>query len=606
MPETLYDKEYVYEPLLAYDKIFKDEHHKNTSDFFEDLVKKSQINKEENRLTNKELVALDKKRNATQKSINSQNSLKGFLIFLMVVAVVVTIISIFLWVDSGYNYVQPIAIGVSIALFVLFLFIIIKKIKPKLAILRGEKSVLDKKYKETLELAWSQMAPLNNLFTYGMSTTIFKKTLPLIGLDRMFDSKRLDYMVNKFGLNATPNIDRSALYVQSGDINGNPFYIARDLVHHLGTKSYTGSITIHWTTVGTDSKGNAVTRHHSQTLTATVVKPCPYYHEDPYIVYANEAAPDLIFSREDSDAENMDEKEIEKHVRKETKKLTKKAEKGLKTGSNYTVMGNNEFEVLFGGSNRNNEVQFRLLFTALAQKQLLQLMKDKKIGFGDNFDFRKHQMINIVSPDHLRYINLNMQPGYFKDYNIDVIEKRFIDYNNSYFKSIYFGFAPILSIPLYQHQKPHEYIYKDKYSSYVSFYEHEQVANMMNENEFKHPLSKTRNILKTSTVKSGNHCDTIKVTAYGYDAIQRTDYINKMGGDGKMHTIPVNWIEYIPVRQETNVDVNVIVEDKKPESYNEKIRAIFEKFQDRQITQDDMVKVGPFIAYILNKEKDVI
>ena len=34
MPETLYDKEYVYEPLLAYDKIFKDEHHKNTSDFF--------------------------------------------------------------------------------------------------------------------------------------------------------------------------------------------------------------------------------------------------------------------------------------------------------------------------------------------------------------------------------------------------------------------------------------------------------------------------------------------------------------------------------------------------------------------------------------------
>ena len=83
------------------------------------------------------------------------------------------------------------------------------------------------------------MAPLNNLFTYGMNTTIFKKTLPLIGLDRMFDSKRLDYMVNKFGLNATPNIDRSALYVQSGDINGNPFYIARDLVHHLGTKSYT-------------------------------------------------------------------------------------------------------------------------------------------------------------------------------------------------------------------------------------------------------------------------------------------------------------------------------------------------------------------------------
>ena len=240
-------------------------------------------------------------------------------------------------------------------------------------------------------------------------------------------------------------------------------------------------------------------------------------------------------------------------------------------------MGNTEFEVLFGGSNRNNEVQFRLLFTALAQKQLLQLMKDKKIGFGDNFDFRKHKMINVVFPEHLQSFDLNVSPSYFKDYNIDVIEKKFIDYNNGYFKAIYFGFAPILSIPLYQHQKPHEYIYKDKYNSYVSFYEHEQVVNMMNETQFKHPLSKTRNILKTSTVKSGNHCDTVKVTAYGYDAIQRTDYISKMGGDGRMHMVPVNWVEYISVSQDTNVDINVLVEDKKPESYNEKIRAIFEK-----------------------------
>ena len=30
------------------------------------------------------------------------------------------------------------------------------------------------------------------------------------------------------------------------------------------------------------------------------------------------------------------------------------------------------------------------------------------------------------------------------------------------------------------------------------------------------------------------------------------------------------------------------------------------KFQDRQVTTDDMVKVGPFIAYIASKTKDVI
>ena len=603
MPENLYDGEFIYEPLIAYDKIFKKEHHKNVVDFFEELVKNSKLDKEANRLANKELVSLDKRRNSVQKKINNNKFLKGFLIFLMVIFVILFGVSIYLWVSKGFHYIQAILIGISAISFPVFLFIILKKLNPKLLKLSDEKGKLDQEYKETLDLAWSQMEPLNKLFTYGMSTSIFKKTIPLIKLDRMFDSKRLDYMVNKFKLDDTPDLNRSALYVQSGDINGNPFYIARDLVHQLGTKTYTGSITIHWTTVGTNSKGQLTTRHHTQTLTAEVTKPCPYYHESPYIVYANEAAPDLIFSREDSDAEHMEEKQIERHVKKITKKLQKKAEKGLKSGDNYTLMGNTEFEVLFGGSNRNNEVQFRLLFTALAQKQLLQLMKDKVIGFGDNFDFKKHNMINIVLPEHLKNIDLNINPEYFRDYNIDETEKKFLDYNNNFFKYIYFGFAPILSIPLYQHQKPHEYIYKDKYNSYVSFYEHEQLANLMNEREFKHPLSKTRNILKTSTVKSGDYCDTVKVTAYGYDMINRIDYINKMGNDGKLHTIPVHWVEYIPVSQDTDIDINVVVEDKKVESYNDKIRAIFEEFKDRQITKDDMVKIGPFIAYLAKKQK---
>ena len=65
-------------------------------------------------------------------------------------------------------------------------------------------------------------------------------------------------------------------------------------------------------------------------------------------------------------------------------------------------MGNSEFEVLFGATNRNNEVQFRLLFTPLAQKQLLGLMKDKEIAFGDDFNFIKRNKINIIIPDHLK------------------------------------------------------------------------------------------------------------------------------------------------------------------------------------------------------------
>ncbi|MDD5183014.1 MAG: hypothetical protein PHU02_02475, partial [Bacilli bacterium] len=88
MPENLYDGEFIYEPLIAYDKIFKKEHHKNVVDFFEELVKKSKLDKEANRLANKELVSLDKRRNSVQKKINNNKFLKGFLIFLMVIFVI--------------------------------------------------------------------------------------------------------------------------------------------------------------------------------------------------------------------------------------------------------------------------------------------------------------------------------------------------------------------------------------------------------------------------------------------------------------------------------------------------------------------------------------
>lgn len=54
-------------------------------------------------------------------------------------------------------------------------------------------------------------------------------------------------------------------------------------------------------------------------------------------------------------------------------------------------MGDAEFDVLWGATDRDHEVEFRLLFTPLAKKQLLDLMKDKEIAYGDNFNFFKRK-----------------------------------------------------------------------------------------------------------------------------------------------------------------------------------------------------------------------
>ena len=267
----------------------------------------------------------------------------------------------------------------------------------------------------------------------------------------------MDYLVGKFGFEASRDNNRSTIYVQSGDINGNPFFICCDRTHELGTKTYTGSRTIHWITTHSTG-GKTSVRHHSQTLTASVEKPCPYYKKQAYLVYGNEAAPDLVFSRQDSDAEHMAQKEIDKQVSKKIKKLNKRAERNTARGDSFTVLGNSEFEVLFGAVDRNNEVQFRLLFTPLAQKQLLELMKEKEAGFGDDFGFVKRKMINYLYPKHLEDIKLSVTSEYFQGYDIDAVKSKFISYNNEYFRHVYFALAPILAIPLYQQQKPREYI----------------------------------------------------------------------------------------------------------------------------------------------------
>lgn len=595
MDYNSYSQDIIYEPLKEYDMVLRDMHNQNVTKYFENLTLKSEVNTELNKLTVKEIRSLEQIMADSKKKLGRWRIFKGFLI---VLAIILVIVSIYLFTQSPTT--TTIIVGIGLILVAIgSIVLVFKKANPRIKVLKEETDALQNKINLKYQEAWAQMGPLNSLFKLETAAELFQKTLPLIKIDKFFDSRRLEYLTKKFGLYKDTSIDRSTLYVQSGEINGNPFFISDNLYHELGTKDYTGSIVIHWTTTGTDSKGRTVTRHHSQTLTATITRPCPYYDTQPFLVYGNEAAPDLIFSRDDSDAEKMSEKEIERHVKKEIKRLKKET---AKDPDAITIIGNYEFEVLWRAHNRNNEVQFRLLFTALAQQQLLALMKDKKIAFGDDFNFVKEKMINVVYPEHLKRFNFNIEPSYFHSYDYEEIKTKFINYQNNYFKHMYFTFAPILSIPLYQHQKPHEYIYSGLYDSYASFYEHEQIVNKMGEDHFKHPLSGTRNILKTSTVKSGNYCDYVTVTAYGYETVPRVEYVTKMGRDGRLHTIPVHWIEYIPVQQDTDIEVNVPKEEEQ-ETYREKFEKMFTDLKNRDINEESIFRLSTFLVLLKDKKE---
>lgn len=586
------DKNHVYEPINEYRSLYKNLHQENTTRYFDELVQKSNINVEENRQT---IQKINKKQNSIDKlnkSLGKNKIFRTISIVLIVIGIISFVLGIYGLIQKTNNLLYSLLLVFGFLFAVGFFLLVFLKLNKDIKNLEEKKEILTKEYNELVQLSWMQMQPLNKLFNTGIREYLLEKTIPILDLDTHFNSSRIDYLVNNFGLNIDEDINRSTLFVQSGQINGNPFYIANDLVHEMGQKTYTGSITISWTVY---VNGKPQTR--TQTLTASVNKPCPYYSEQRYIVYANEAAPKLSFFRKPNEIHNLSESKYKKFISSKESEFKKLEIKALDQGKTFTTLGNTEFEGAFGAKNRDNEVEFRLLFTPLAQSQMIKILRDNEIGYGDDFFYEKIRKINVIAPKHLHNIQFRIDKKYYHSNDYDKMKKFFIEDNNNYFKQIYFTFAPILAIPLYQQQKPHEYIYKNIYKSNVAYYEHEVIANMLDINQLKNKLSRTENILKTEVIESKNDMDKIKVTAYGYKTVDRVDYINRLGGDGGMHTIPVRWVEYIPVQNETIVEANII-RDNKDESYQEKVRKLVQNIVENH-DPSKIILISSLIARIL-------
>lgn len=210
-------------------------------------------------------------------------------------------------------------------------------------------------------------------------------------------------------------------------------------------------------------------------------------------------------------------------------------------------MQNENFEVLFNTSNRNHEQQYRLLFTPLAQESMLDLLRDKQEGYGDDFDFSKQKMINTIVADHMQSVEFDMNPDHYRHYDFEFAKDNFTKLNANYFRAMYFCLAPLLCIPMYQQIRTSENIYGYGSKPKSAFWEHEALANFWGQAHFKHPQCVTECILKTSEQTLDDGRSTITVQAHGYKAVRRVAYEHKWGGDGKLHTVPVEWDEYLPV-----------------------------------------------------------
>ena len=524
----------IYDPLKEYVNVYCDKFKEVAEKTFAELAAEAQVDVGKNRETCRRIYSEEDSLSKVMTSIRWQKVWRVLLWLCVVVGFIVG----FTMYDV-LDYVDLLIVG-----FVIFgaLGLLFTDINPKIKEMKSERDKLTAKVDKLKKEAWQQMAPLNNLYDWDVLTRMMTKTVPRLEFDPYFTTQRLADLKATYGWSDSFNAGRSVVYSHSGLINGNPFVICRTRKMEMGTKTYYGEKTIHWTTEETDSDGKTRTVHHSETLVASVTAPYPEYFEKTRLIYGNTAAPDLIFYRKQSglaDSEGSLKFKMKRHsLRKKSRDLS---------NADFAMMTNEEFEVAFDTSNRNNNQQYALLFTPLAQESMMNLLKDDKVGFGDDFDFGKQRMINVIFSKHMQSLNLDMDPQQYKGFDYDKAEADFYAINSRYFRAIYFCFAPLLCVPMYQQIRPQEDIYGRNMQQHSSFWEHEALANFWGQGRFKHPSCVTNCILKTEQLQTIGDNSTIKVNAYGYRTEQHLEYVSKWGGDGHLHHVPVYWDEYLPV-----------------------------------------------------------
>ena len=548
----------VYEPLEQYQNDFQERFAENASQEFERLVRASGVDEAANAETNRKLR---QSRSDLESSRSSRGGWRflGFLTWLVILAGVAAVIWPFIqpeWFSPQFwrDYVEPlkqywylVSGGGAAVAYLAFVFFL-KVVKARLNRLRDRIAALEQEIARFQQEAWSQMAPLNALYDWDIAPRLIQRTVPRLEFDPFLTRGRLADLREQFGWDDSFNQDKSVLTAQSGTINGNPFIFGRFLSSAWGSTTYHGYKDISWTERCRDSKGNwyTVTRH--ERLHATVVKPSPVFSESSCLLYGNDAAPNLTFSHKPTGIAGKDDFWSKVKKKREFKKL-KKFSENLDDESQYTMMSNHDFEVLFHADDRDNETEFRELFTPLAQIQMLKLLEDTEIGYGDDFTFLKQHKINAIFPAHLQGFPLDTNPKQFHDSDLERARQNFRQRLEQFFKVTYFSLAPLLTIPLYQQTRTHADIYRDVLLKRSCFWEHESLANYCGESRFAHPECVTRNILKTRVAGESHGTTSLAVTAYGYRTVKHVEYVSKWGGDGRTHQVPVEWLEYLPVER---------------------------------------------------------
>lgn len=540
------------EPVKYYDYFLKEKFDEDAKKYFNRLVDESGIDIEENQ----RIVEKYKEYNNIKGDLGKKLRNLKILKFVAIAFEIIFGFSLFGSLSSGISIGLVFLIALTGAAAYAHFGVLNKKIKNLNEILEDNEGYLNKLKNE----AYDTMANLNALFTSEMTTDMIKNLVPILNIDDNFDIKRFAQLVENYGFSESMNNDYSTLNLVSGDIIGNPFVFIKHLVHETILYTYEGSRTISYEEAYIDSDGYRRVRTVTETLHASVEKEGPNYFNQILLVYGNEAAPNLKFSREPK-SKSMTSNFMNKVFQSDKKKLKKLERESVMKGGSFQSMANEEFDINFAAYDRDNEAEFRLLFTNLGQRSMMDFLNNTV--YGDDLYFYKENMINTLYCTHTDNWDIDNDASNYTHFDFVSCRNNFMNLNKKYFQDMFFTFAPLLSIPIYQQQKSQEYIYGDTFKYKYNRYTTEMIANKMNILNLRPELSATKTILKTSPIKTTGDTDLVQVDAYSYRTEQRVDIKHVTAGNGYSYPVEVPWTLYIPIYKTSTMEVTGIDIDEK-------------------------------------------
>ena len=210
----------IYDPLEEFDTRHRNTHSEKVNQFFEELVQRSGVDIAQNRETVRQY---NEYKENLAKLTKKLNRLRFFRVLMCITLILIPLV--------------------------------ILKMTPKIKALRAEIAEADQRADELLAEAGRQMRPLNQLFTDRDALNLIEATMPLLSFEECFSAKQEADMKINYDFAEYNEDEQSVIDVLAGHYNENPFLFENKVIHTMGTETYHGYKTIHWTETYRDSSG---------------------------------------------------------------------------------------------------------------------------------------------------------------------------------------------------------------------------------------------------------------------------------------------------------------------------------------------------------------